>query len=229
MLGTQLFRDLTQRQMVDILQSATVTTYSAPGLLFNQGDKATFLYVLLEGMVSISIYHADGRQALIDTVRPVNCFAEAAAFLFGYYPATAEFTAKTRVLAIPVEDLKTTMINDPDLGHSMLRSLAEWERHLTQQLRSLRFFPPVKRLISFLSTMLPADARGPHTVSLPFDKKVLARNLGITPESLSRLFSRLAEAGVETKGKLVFIQDVDVLRQQLRDTDNPSAAARQAK
>jgi len=48
---------------------------------------------------------------------------------------------------------------------------------------------------------------------LPYDKVLIAAQLGLTPESLSRAFARLKMAGVAIDAAQVVVKDIAKLRQ----------------
>jgi hypothetical protein len=56
--------------------------------------------------------------------------------------------------------------------------------------------------------------RGPGnaTFELPFDKSLIARRLGMKPETFSRALAKLRGIGVETQGATVNVEDLDRLR-----------------
>jgi hypothetical protein len=54
-------------------------------------------------------------------------------------------------------------------------------------------------------------------VALPYDKVLIAAQLGLTPESLSRAFARLKGVGVAINAANVVVKDVGKLRQIAAD------------
>lgn len=213
-----MFSELSPRQIAAVLENATVQNHGAAGLLFNQGDPTNRFFVLLEGMVTLSIYREDGTQALVETIEPGHTFAEAAAFLFGTYPVTAEFTAGSEVVSIAFNDLMEKMVSVDGLALAILGSLARWEQELARQLDALKLHSPTKRLCrELLDQAGEPDGAGSTTVTLPYDKGHLAKRLGVTAESLSRILARLANAGIRSEGRSFVIADVQAIRAYCRD------------
>jgi hypothetical protein len=63
---------------------------------------------------------------------------------------------------------------------------------------------------------------GSCTISLPYDKALIAGRLGMQPESLSRSFARLKAIGVTVEQNQAFVEDVERLRiyaEEVSDTD----------
>ncbi|OEJ63787.1 Crp/Fnr family transcriptional regulator [Magnetovibrio blakemorei] len=212
------FAHIPTELLASLTVSASVTTYSQAGLLFNHNEPADTIYVLLDGMVTISLYHEDGTQAIIDTITPVSTFAEAAAFHEGSYPATAEYTAGSKIIAIPVSLFLNQLESSSKTAFSILGSLALRERDLATQLDTLKLHSPTQRMIEYLLEQIPEDENGAYSLTLPFDKGLTAKKLGITAVSLSRLLARLSQYGVKNSRKSIHIANVTKLRTYLEDS-----------
>ncbi len=212
------FSHVSAQHLRTLLEDVSVATYPRDGLLFSHNDPADHLYILLDGMVSISLYHEDGTQAIIETVTPVRLFAEAAAFLHGRYPATAEYAAGSRIVTIAVAPFLNKLEASAQTAFSILGSLALRERELTAQLDTLKLHTPSQRLLQYFLEHIPEDVSGPHTLFLPLDKGMVARKLGITPESMSRLLARFSRHGITNTRKSIHIADVKKLRFHLEQS-----------
>ena len=84
-------------------------------------------------------------------------------------------------------------------------------RYLVQQIEQRTVKSSAERLAEFLigSCM---EKSGPTTVYLPLDKLLIAGRLGMQPETLSRSLAKLRKLGVECKGNVVTIAEIDDLR-----------------
>ena len=60
--------------------------------------------------------------------------------------------------------------------------------------------------------MCPAG-KGNASFMLPVEKSLVARRLGIQPETFSRALAKLRPLGVEVQGAVVSISDIDALRE----------------
>ncbi|CCQ73155.1 Crp/Fnr family transcriptional regulator [Magnetospira sp. QH-2] len=216
--GAELFAGLAPNHRQTLFETASVMHAEESGILFSQGDPAEEFFVVLDGMVSLSIYDADGSQAVVETVRPVRTFAEAAAFLFGSFPVTGEYESGTRVARFPVSRLMAELGKSTDLAAAFLAALARREQELSTKINQLKLRSPAERLGRLLVDLADPSAQGEVTVALPYEKAMVAKVLGITPESLSRLFARLGGWGVSTNGRAVTIESL----QHLRDRCQPS-------
>ena len=93
----------------------------------------------------------------------------------------------------------------------MIASTSMHLHHLLGQVAQLKVQSAAQRVADFLVSLCP-PVRGPCTIALPYDKKLIAGRLGIKPESLSRVFATLRGAGVEVHALQVVVHDVAALR-----------------
>ena len=100
-----------------------------------------------------------------------------------------------------------------------LAILAATFRHvhaLTAQIEQLKAQTGAQRVATFLLNLCPVD-EGACTVTLPYDKALIAGRLGLKPESLSRAFARLREVGVAVKTNHAAISEVAHLRSYIEE------------
>ena len=98
----------------------------------------------------------------------------------------------------------------------MIASISQHMHHLVQQVEQLKVQSGVQRVAEFLASPSLAE-QGHCAVVLPYDKLLIAGQLGLTPESLSRAFARLRGIGVVVDASHVVVKDVAKLRQLAND------------
>ena len=115
-------------------------------------------------------------------------------FSGGIFPASAEALEPTLLAHFPKEPFLGLLRKDPDLCFKVMEGLAAWHHRLTFQVQQLSGNDGVGRLKSWLEE---AAAKTPdRTVRLKVPKKILAAQLGMAPETLSRLLQQLRSKGV---------------------------------
>ena len=161
--------------------------------LFREGDPCSGFFVVLEGAVQLRRAGEEGRETVLNVVRSGQSFAEAAVFSGGAFPATA-LTLEPSVLAqFPKEPFLRMLREDPDLCLGALESLASWHHRLTFQVQQLSQEDGTARLRRWLGDQARESRDGAIRLRMP--KKVLAAQLGMAPETLSRLLRNLRDAG----------------------------------
>lgn len=206
-----LFSNLAPDDVKRLVSDATVATYPAQYLLFNQGDPADGFYIVLDGKVKVYTSTEGGSEGVVEIFMPVRSFGEAAIFAGGLSKVNAEVLEPSRLVFMPAQSVLRHLREDPSLALTMLGTLARRQRMLLRQLKELKLKTPGQRLGCFLLSLMP-NPEGSGIVQLPFDKNVIAGKLGIKPESLSRAMGRLREVGVVCQGNSVIIDDVAELR-----------------
>jgi CRP-like cAMP-binding protein len=215
-----LFQRLSDRALGSLLAEAVVRTVPRGATLFLQDEPANRFYVLLDGWVKLYRLTAEGAEAIVNIVAPGETFAEAAMFASARFPVCAEVVADARVLSLTAPAFARSLAADPDIAFAMLGALSLRLRHLVQQIEQLQVKSAPQRVADFLLRLCPPaseearvpDGAAPATVTLPFNKALIARRLGMQPETFSRALGRLRPLGVERHGATVVIRDPAALR-----------------
>lgn len=215
LLGLSLFSGLMQDEVLHLLGEARVAAEPAASLLFLQGDPARHFYVVLEGCVKLFRATAQGDEAIIAVVPRGQSFAEAAVFEEGFYPVSAAMVEDSRLLCIPAEPFLEKVINDRRLVMTMMASMSKRLRQLVNQVEDLSLKSSVERVAGYLAGLCTEETGG-AIVRLPLDKAVIAKHLGMQPETLSRSLARLRGQGIVADGNSVRISDVAELRRLSR-------------
>jgi CRP/FNR family transcriptional regulator len=84
------------------------------------------------------------------------------------------------------------MREDPDLAQAIIHAQAVWLRKLTHTVEQLTGSDSSDRLLNWVREQVPAGG----SMVLPVTKKVLAAQLGMTPETLSRGLRNLQNLGI---------------------------------
>jgi len=134
-------------------------------------------------------------------------FGEAVALRRGNYPVSAEAVSDCRLAMIPAASLIHQVKEEPELALALVASTFQHLHELVGQVETLKARSGAQRVAEFLLELCPLES-GPYTVVLPYDKVLIAGRLGMKPESLSRVFSKLRDIGVDIKKNHAIIGDV---------------------
>jgi CRP/FNR family transcriptional activator FtrB len=208
-VGPEVAERLTRGCLVQAVQRGVEFT--------RQGEMAQDVHVILSGRISLVAEGKDGEETVITTFGPGEMFVTPAAILELPYLVTSRTTTRSRVLLIPSERFRRALQAEHALALMIVTQLARHWRLLLTQIQDLKLHSARERLIGYLLRECPADA-GPASVRLPNKRNVIAAELGMTPESLSRAFRRLRPLGVESRGGKVEIADVARLAAVIRGT-----------
>ena len=189
-----LFKSLDPTQVERVGAIVEIRRLDAGQVLFIAGDPCDAFYIVLEGSVRLLKSQADGGELLLNLVHPGQSFAEAALFAGGVFPATARAAEETLLARVPRAPFLSLLRSDAELCLKMLESLAAWHHRLTHQVQQLRASDSGGRLKTWLQE---EAARSPsREVLLRMPKKLLAAQLGMTPETLSRQLGQMKAQGL---------------------------------
>jgi len=211
-----VFRGLKPETVQHIIAPATAVMLRPHELIMRQEDLATAFFIVIDGWMKLYRSTPSGDETVIDIMKKGDSFAEAAAFTGNRYIATAEAVSPARVGRIPADHLVRCIRGSPDIALAMIASISQHMHHLVQQVEHLKAQSGVQRVAEFLASLSLAE-NGRCALALPYDKILIAGQLGLTPESLSRAFARLRTIGVVVDASNVIVNDVAKLRQLAAD------------
>jgi CRP/FNR family transcriptional activator FtrB len=204
------FADLSDDNLAPIAALAAPRTMQRGEVLFRRGEEADCLFILVSGRIALQSGREEDDPGLIEVVEPVDAFVLASVLLERPYLVTAMAIDDGALLCVPAEALRTALRRNPALAAGMLISLAKQYRRLVRHVSDLKRRSAAQRLGCYLLG-LAKERAGSASIQLPFEKRLLASRLGMTPEHLSRAFATLRSCGVTTRGVRVHMADLDTL------------------
>jgi CRP/FNR family transcriptional regulator len=186
-----LFASLQPAQRERLGALARTRKLAPEEILFLEEDPCTGFFVLTEGAIQLTRAGAPGAHPTLAVIMPVASFAEAAMFGGEAFPATATALKPSRVCHFPKGPFLAAMREDPDLAQAIIHAQAVWLRRLTHTVEQLTGTDSSDRLLNWIREQVPHGG----SIVLPVTKKVLAGQLGMTPETLSRGLRNLQDSG----------------------------------
>ena len=210
----RMFADLSADDLGAVAEACTTRNLQKGEMLFREGEKAEGFYVLQSGQVSIFRLAPDGREQIICVFRPPDSFAEVVLATLETYPANAIALEPSRVIVVQKTRFRELIFRKPELSLHMLSSMSLHLKHLVQLLQDYKGRQIEGRLANWIFQQSPAAAAGcPAVFDLPITKKVLAAQLGVTSETLSRTFARFRDEGlIRVEGPRVHVLNSPGLR-----------------
>jgi CRP/FNR family transcriptional regulator, transcriptional activator FtrB len=207
-----LFERLDEFLLAQIEAISQVVSAEPNVVLLQQGAMPEVLYVLLEGQVALSCTAADGTAAVVDVLHPVDHFILASVLTRLPHMMAASTVTSCRLLAIEGDRLLDLVEREAALANTLLRSVSRDFRTMVCQVRDLKLRTATQRLGCYLLAQVKDSGLHQANLRLPFDKGLLAAQLGCRQENLSRAFATLRAYGVETHGARVILHDIPRLK-----------------
>lgn len=168
-----------------------------PGqILLQQGEPAKNIYWVESGQLRL-VSFVNQRMITHYFVGRGELLAESA-LQFDTYGCTVMAETPAEVLAIPTDEFAAALKQSPKLSELYLANLTR-RFQSTKDLLELRSISSARDRI--LHYLLQRRSDGQTTVTLDKPLKLLASDLAMTPEGLSRLLSRLQSEGIITRKK----------------------------
>jgi CRP-like cAMP-binding protein len=159
-------------------------------VLFREGTEGEAVYELKKGRIELSRCLGDGECAIIGHMGPGQMFGEVILFERRNYPVTATALEEC-VVTFFRRDRFLALLDVPVFRSAFVGMLMSKQRYLTERIRMLSSSNVEHRLRMFLDQHYPGQSR----VSMNVSKKNVAAAMGVTPETLSRLITRLRKEG----------------------------------
>lgn len=197
-----------------LYKEARIGKVSAGGVIFREGEPANQVIIVLEGTVKLSRTDQFGAEAIIAVQKAGDTVGAPLAFRNASYPVSCTALKNSRFAALSCEAIRKGVMSSPDTINAVLAATYEHLHSLVKQIGQLKANSSQKRIAQFLLSHVDTNEER-AVFLLPYDKVVIAGLLGITPETLSRLFSKLKSYGVLITGQSVQIDDVARLKNYL--------------
>lgn len=178
--------------------------------LFREGEKAHFVYGLVEGTVALES-GPPREETIIDFLEAGDILLVAPALLHLPYMVTGRAVNDLIAILLPAEEFRHLAETEISLSSALNRALSSHWRLLLRHLTHTKTQDADTRLAQYLA-QLSGRSGGAARLTLPGSKRELAAHLGVTPATLSRSLKRLSSLGVRSKGPEIEIDDVARLR-----------------
>ena len=198
LLGTHMFGDLTAAEVEPLARAAVVRRYGKGENIFEVGDPADSMLVVVSGRGRDSILTPDGDEFMYAMWEPGMIVGEAGVFAPDHTRIMAFIAVEpTVLLALPSEHLIPFLLRHPIAMQRALEVVAAHARAITVQLatRSLRSLR--ERVLLHLLEL--AEANPPRAdgsaVTPPVSQSMLSTMAGVTRENVNRALATLIADG----------------------------------
>ncbi|MBF0561155.1 MAG: cyclic nucleotide-binding domain-containing protein [Alphaproteobacteria bacterium] len=213
-----LFAGLGPGALATLLDGARLRDFDRDTVLFRQGERAEVFYIVMSGRISLLVADNIGRESVIEIAAAGQTFGEEAIFDQRLFPFSARVLEPSRLIRVLVEPFLANFAKDFRLVQRMMASMSSHLRFLVKQIAELKLKTTEQRLGSYLLGQIQ-EGKMTATIHLPYDKKILASQLGMTPESLSRALAKLKEIGIHSGTGFLRVEDVPRLRALCHESD----------
>ena len=122
---TELFKTLSESQLNILLSHSSVESFPEGKTIFRQGDEANHLYILVDGMVNLSVKTGEKFDFLTSKIEKEGAAFGIPSLIEPFrYNMTATCLKPSKVLVINAGRVKMDMEKDPKMGMEIMKKLA---------------------------------------------------------------------------------------------------------
>jgi CRP-like cAMP-binding protein len=192
--GVLIFQRLAPEQLERVAEKAVRVRLSENDSLFQQQDPAKRFYLLSSGQMKLYRLGREGNEKVIEIINPGDTFAEALMFLQNpSYPVNAQAIKTSELISIDAADFVSILSESTGTLLLLAADLSQRLHGMVGELNDLSLHSGTCRVANFFIHHMD-DEVNEFELSLP--KQVLASRLSIKPETLSRIFRRMTNAGL---------------------------------
>jgi CRP/FNR family transcriptional activator FtrB len=194
----------------NLMKNAVLHRVASGAILFEQGDVPNFQHVVVSGSVQLFGQSSEKREVLIEAVEAPDLIIPAAVMTGSPYLMQARVPEPSRILLIHAGAFRAAVASDSDLAREVIDSLAGQFRRMVRQIKNVKLRSSTQRVGCYILALSKRQGAADRVV-LPYEKNLIASELGMTRESFSRALASLERDGIAVQGETITILDPDRL------------------
>lgn len=188
------FKQASSASINQLSQSAKRHVYKKNTILLDHCKAThTFLYVT-NGWVKLFKESAEGEEIILDVLTKGHYCGDE--FLFSAEEADAysvQAATEVEVITLPLSAVKKLLVFDNGLLLGFLEQALKKQRHMHIETEHLNIQNAAQRIGCFILRLCDQHNGQKMTVTLPYDKLLLASRLGMRGETFSRALKKLSK------------------------------------
>ena len=175
---------------LDYLPHSKIIPYQKGQLIYQQNEPSANLYLIVEGMVKVSVIADNGHQIILDIYKQDEFFGESAFVNLGHRGDQAMAMQNTRLMTWTIDVIEDVIMRRPRLAVAFQQVLAQRSIYLAQRIKSFsrdRIERRVARALIRFSERFGTKAEGGDgSIRMPaFTQEVLSQYVSTTRETIS--------------------------------------------
>lgn len=178
--------------------------------IYHEGDEATGVYCVSDGLVGIRKSNSDGESVLLRLIRPGQTFGFRSFLTNTAHQVSAEALKQTRICHLPAQVLRqasqgSQALTQRFLDH-MARDMADLESKVLETVTASCRVRFLRLLVEFVGD--DEDKRDGVEIDLPVSRQDIAAMIGVRSETMSRVIRAIQDEGLASfHGRRVAIPD----------------------
>lgn len=214
-----LFCNLSSHALQKLNEIKSTAVYPKSALLFIEGQPPRGVFVLCTGKAKLSTSSTEGKTLITKISRAGDVLGLNAAISNHAYEVTAEMIEPGQANFIPREALLQFLREHGEVAVRVAEQLSQNYYAAYEEIRTLGLTTsPAEKFAKLLLSWYPAKepASGPLEIKLTLTHEEIAEMLGITRETVSRLFSDFKKKQlIQVKGSTLLMRSKSALERMV--------------
>ncbi len=196
-----IFHNMPPQFLRHLAQVAICRRFRAGDVLCAKGEASSTLFVLLRGQVVVVGVDDEGREVLLNLLKPGDFFGELS--LIDGRPRSADVLALTdgEALLVRRSDFMALMERIPNLVWQLLQAMAKRIRETDELVMRMAWLNAQERIAWALLEFADSKGRLPRWLSI----NILAKRCGLARETASRIVSQWQREGILERTREGFV------------------------
>jgi CRP/FNR family cyclic AMP-dependent transcriptional regulator len=190
--NVDLFSGLSEEALTALARLTVKRRLPRNTVLFLQGDVSDSFYIVESGKVKVFVDDEAGNQVILNILAAGDTFGELA--LLDDEPRSASVMTLTDVMLIAISRAHFIpfLVDNPDIGAAMMRTLAKRIRSLTDSVRDLALLDVYGRVARLLERLAGGEDQA---IRPRLTHQEIASMVGSSREMVSRVMKELTVGG----------------------------------
>jgi len=209
--GIELFSELNEDELEEVTALAQTRSVLRDTTIFNEGDTADAIFVVVNGRVKIVTTSTDGKEFILTVLGAGQVFGEMALLEETTRSASVVTITAVELLVLARKDFDHLLNSSPGISRKLMAILSRRLRRANSKMESLAYMDVAGRLARYLLDLALDHGQrlgnGWVVVRRPTHSDI-AHSIGTSRETVSRLINEFEEGfGLVNKGKFTYIRE----------------------
>ncbi len=205
------FSAFSQEEFQDIFQKGHIKKFHKGNLLFQEGEQANRLHIILVGFVKIFKGISIGDEAVIHILGAGSPILESSVFFNTTFSASAQVVEDATLFSLPGSLIIEKLKNNNNVAIDFLKRASINNQELICHIANTQLKSVDERIGSFLLKIMIEQKFLSQDIKLPYSKSTVAAHLNMKRETLSRALKRLKEKRFRLKNNTITIPNPSAL------------------
>jgi len=199
-----LFKRVAPGNIAFLAKHVTLYRLKRGGIVCRRGEPLECFFGVAFGQVKLVLRAGNGEQRVLRIVGTGDTFGEALVLRPRANPLDAIALSDALVIAFPARPIAVLLERDAHFARGMFARLAERMHELVAEIETGTLLNARQRIAAYLTGLAGPASR----VRLPVTKTLIASQLGVTKETLSRLLREFCDHGlIDVQNRTIIVRD----------------------